>query len=364
MAVVKRGQSYQVSVSFKGRRYRPQFPSEIEAQRWELDAKESISKGIAPTMPNSSTKDGGEFRASTIGQLMDYMIEHHWRGKPSEKSATINGKHIVSIVGADTALRAITSHTINLAISRLKEEGYPETTINKKMSPLRMCLKYAMTEGWIDRMPRIAHFKQAEGRIRWFSDEEERQALDWCRANGEIDLMDYIIVSLDTGMRQAEALNLTTRNLYDDAIILWGARTERDNGTKAGNTRSVPLTARAADILRRRADGNAGKLINLTKDQLRERWDTMREALGYMDDPEYVPHVLRHTFCTRLVVRNVNLVVVQRLAGHKRIETTCKYVHPTEDSLVRAIKALAPREDNVYAGATSAPADMSHANVA
>jgi site-specific recombinase XerD len=39
------------------------------------------------------------------------------------------------------------------------------------------------------------------------------------------------------------------------------------------------------------------------------------------------PHLLRHSFITHLIERGANIVAVQQLAGHARIETTMQYTH-------------------------------------
>lgn len=51
------------------------------------------------------------------------------------------------------------------------------------------------------------------------------------------------------------------------------------------------------------------------------------------------PHVLRHTFASRLM-RVTNVKVVQELLGHKYLSSTQIYMHPNEDDKKSAIDSL------------------------
>jgi len=51
------------------------------------------------------------------------------------------------------------------------------------------------------------------------------------------------------------------------------------------------------------------------------------------------PHVLRHTFATRLM-KITNIRVVQELLGHKNLQTTQIYTHPDSDDLSQAINGM------------------------
>lgn len=62
---------------------------------------------------------------------------------------------------------------------------------------------------------------------------------------------------------------------------------------------------------------------------------TSLEALGV----SIHPHVLRHTFATRLMSRT-NIRIVQQLLGHKSIQSTQIYTHPNNQDLITAIGSL------------------------
>ncbi len=52
------------------------------------------------------------------------------------------------------------------------------------------------------------------------------------------------------------------------------------------------------------------------------------------------PHVLRHTFATRLSEYGVSIKIVQTLMGHSRLEETGRYIHPSADYIVEAVEQL------------------------
>ncbi|GAH96402.1 unnamed protein product, partial [marine sediment metagenome] len=54
---------------------------------------------------------------------------------------------------------------------------------------------------------------------------------------------------------------------------------------------------------------------------------------------EIHPHILRHTFATRLMSKT-SMRVVQELLGHKNLSSTQIYTHPNNADLQEAIDSL------------------------
>jgi len=67
---------------------------------------------------------------------------------------------------------------------------------------------------------------------------------------------------------------------------------------------------------------------------------TLRSAARRAGLDHVHPHMLRHTFVTRLLDANVPLEAVNHLAGHKSMAMTKRYDHANEERYGGAIEAL------------------------
>ena len=66
--------------------------------------------------------------------------------------------------------------------------------------------------------------------------------------------------------------------------------------------------------------------------------DSLRAAVKKAGLENVTLHTLRHTFASQLVTVGVPLRYVQELMGHKRIETTMKYLHSDNEAKENAVE--------------------------
>ncbi|MBA4495070.1 tyrosine-type recombinase/integrase [Paenactinomyces guangxiensis] len=66
------------------------------------------------------------------------------------------------------------------------------------------------------------------------------------------------------------------------------------------------------------------------------------DSIGLVD---YSSHSLRHSFCRNLVDANQPLQVIAQLAGHESLETTRRYITPSEIDLRRAVESISSEKE-------------------
>ena len=75
----------------------------------------------------------------------------------------------------------------------------------------------------------------------------------------------------------------------------------------------------------------------LIADAVNKLLNTIANAVGM----EIYPHKFRHTFCSNLLEKGVDITTVSQLAGHASIETTNKfYIHTSKETKRNAVDLL------------------------
>lgn len=331
MPIYKRGKSFMVSVGSMSDRYRKTFKTLEEAKVDEMEALARLKRtGTANTVDKVEKERKANLK--TLRDAFELTWKLHWSQDKSTKTHDECCRFLFRSIPAQTPLEDITMDVILESVEEWEDMGNSGSTINRKLSHLRMMLKVAVQRGWIATLPLIPTRREGKHRIRWMNEAEELKALNLCAHLGLHELREFIIVAIDTGFRRGEILGLTPHDFFNNAIHL------HEGMTKTDRARAVPATARVADILNRR--GAERVVFKLTVPQLRHQWRVLRSHMGLENDAQFVVHMLRHTCASRLVQRGVPLAVVQVWMGHSNIATTLRYAHLSPDSLMVAREAL------------------------
>ena len=138
-----------------------------------------------------------------------------------------------------------------------------------------------------------------------------------------------IWILLDTGLRVSELCSLSPQN------ILWQQKSIRISGKggpygKQTKKRVVPMSNRVQSLLEHYFAINESFPIGPRQVQ-----KVVKEIANRAQISKTVtPHILRHTFATLALQKNISLASVQKILGHDRLATTSIYLNFTDEHVV------------------------------
>ena len=227
-------------------------------------------------------------------------------------------------------------------IYKLVEQGYKKNYINGIIFAYRVYLQFLGD----DRYKKLKAFRPDPAPRKVLSDSEIEQIINIPlkkRQRKETKLMydTFFSILAFTGCRPIEASHLHV----EDIDFGSGMITFRD--TKTHENRLVPMAQPLQDTFRTYLNNLKGEKLfpgntqsgYLEKSAWGKEFNNRLNDLG-IKRSGVVLYSLRHSFITRLIEEDVNIFKVQRLAGHKQIDTTAGYVHLATKDLKNAIAKL------------------------
>jgi integrase len=289
---------------------------------------------------DSSTKEGRMNYELTWSILFKSTCNDRWRVRG--EAQRLNAERLIrDYLGGHRRVSEFDQRAADALTDRLFIDKKSTSTVNRYQSALRTMLKVGEEKGLINwKLPRIMYHKVKATRISFYSYPIEAQIEGVMRQMGEHEMADLFTVLIDTGMRTMEGACLEKQDVHlsSGTITVW------ENTTKTGSARVVPLTQRALGLLKRRMDCTTGERVfpTATKSKLRSVWDNVRRALDKEgeDHKDFIWYCTRHTCATRMVQAGVDIRTVQQILGHKRIETTMRYLQFSSGMYGSAVSAL------------------------
>lgn len=160
-----------------------------------------------------------------------------------------------------------------------------------------------------------------------------------------------VLMMLDAGLRVGELVKLRQSDLYYHGCVV-SQLVIRAEISKTKTERTIPLSMRLTaeiQVLKTQVWLRDGAILDhyafYTHDYVghitsRQVERIVLHAGNVILHRRVTPHMLRHTFATR-VLRKSNIRVTQELLGHKRITSTQIYTHPNDQDKKEAIDGLA-----------------------
>jgi len=138
-----------------------------------------------------------------------------------------------------------------------------------------------------------------------------------------------IVFAIETGMRRGEILGLTWDNTNLERQLAYLPL------TKNGTSREVPLSTKAADVLRgQRARQDTSTPFPVNANAFRLAWERQRKRAGLCD---LRFHDLRHEAISRFFEMGLSVPEVAVISGHKDARMLFRYTHLRAEDLVNKI---------------------------
>lgn len=129
------------------------------------------------------------------------------------------------------------------------------------------------------------------------------------------------IFSMFTGIRISDLKALQHFNIVNDTLVFRPVKTLYTN-----NIVTVPLSNIALRFMQKNI---LGAVFNVPSDPITNRY--LKIIALVAEIPKHITtHVARHTFATNYIELDGNIVALQKILGHAKIETTMEYVHVSE----------------------------------
>ena len=337
--------SYRVKIRLRGHEpVSATFERLTDAKTWAAQTETEIK----------NNRYFGAAKRHTVKELIEAYEKDAVPSLKSARAVKLRLKYWTGAVGhmllSELNAQTIKKHRDTLkATPKARGEGVRSgADVNRAMAALSSALTYAVKElEWLEENPmtRVRKFKESDGRVRYLTETELPELLKACRASKHEHLLLAVLLSLSTGGRQSEIMNLTWK------LIDLKAQTATLLDTKNGTMRVLPIVGEAFDLLKARAKvrkidddrlfpaGPRAKVKEAVAD-LRAPWAA---ALAAAKITDFHWHDLRHTCASYMAMSGVSQLEMAKLLGHKTLAMTMRYSHLSPQRTIELAGGLAKR---------------------
>ena len=329
MAVYKRkdGKSWRAVVRMKGYpTVCDHFDRKPEAEDWVRDTRNKIKLG---QYKFDQHKKHHTFNSLLEQYIANGALEHHrsaddTRHHLSYWQSRFGSYDLVHITHEFIAKERLLLSNTPSASGKKRTNS----TVNRYTASLSAIFTYATRQlRWISESPciHLQKLKENPGRDRILSEAEIERLLDACRKSRSTYLYCIIILSLTTGARQGEILNLEWKDLDFNNRLAYLKQ------TKNGRPRSISLADPVIDELKRLYELRhpLKPLVFASKTafgriDIKKAWQTVLRIAGITNCRA---HDMRHTFATFAAAQGASNLELATAMGHRTLQMLQRYTH-------------------------------------
>lgn len=318
----KRSGGWRAEIVKRGVRESQTFPTKAQAVAWAIQREAEIlagvpghSAGVSSSLSDALKRYKLEVSPTKAGRRWEEV-----RLDKLDNELAFVGERIGDVTPDQIA---------EWRDARLKVVAAP--SVRREMTLLSSVFEVAKREWrWCNANPVREVKRPGNGRPRdrrILDDEEQRLLARLGYVEGEPpetlqqELAFAFLLALETAMRQGEILSLTQANTR------LAQRFVRLGTTKNGDTRNVPLSLRAVELLKLLIKG-AGKREELFRLQSASADTMFRKARNELQIVDLHFHDTRHEATTRLA-RKLDMLDLARMTGHRDPRSLMVYYNAT-----------------------------------
>ena len=301
------------------------FQSKQDAEKWARQLESEIDKGSYTNLVLAERTTFGEVIERYIKEVIIKcrgQLEHTYRLKAL-------ARHPIALLRM-TALTPI--KVAEYRDERLKTLA-PASVIHE-LAYFSAIINHARRE-WgisiVNPIPLVKKPPATQGRNRILSEDELSRlyaALTPRVKNANHWMLPLVKFALETAMRRGEILGLRWECVDLQKRIAFIPL------TKNGESRTVPLSSGAIELLRTLPIDLKGRVFPLTGRQVSAAMERAR-VKAKLDDWHF--HDLRHMAITRLAEKLPNLIELSAVSGHKSLAMLKRYYHPNPELLAEKL---------------------------
>ena len=240
----------------------------------------------------------------------------------------------------------------------LNEEGNKPTTVNRKLSSLRMFYDYLRKNNYVKEnlFEDVEMNKKPKRLPKVVSSKEITDMFKSIDISKPLGYRNMVIMELlyGCGLRVSELCNLQIRDVDFSACLI------RVVSGKGSKDREVLMYDELSEHIRHYINNERLTLLSkghdsylrylllnknggpLTPRGVRVILNSIIEHMG--ETYKISPHMLRHSFATEMLNNGADLRSVQELLGHENLSTTQVYTHVSTEQMKKAYEEAFPRE--------------------
>jgi len=232
--------------------------------------------------------------------------------------------------------------------SKLYLQKSSKKTISRKLSSLKSYGKYLSKYKNIncDYLINVVLPKKEANLPEYLHEDELNKILNMPCIN-IMEIRNSLIIHLlySSGVRLSELTSLRKRD-YNEQENTFKIR------GKGNKERIVIFSSRTKELidlyLKNRSDDNEYLLLNKNGEKLSNRGVELilkNISIKYLGHDKLHPHMLRHTFATKLLNNGMDIRTLQMILGHDSLNATQVYTHIAKSELSKIYKNFHPRVD-------------------